>query len=47
MEKMIVAARVLLMILEGISGKRSAENLSEERGVSASKLWDEVAKKSK
>jgi hypothetical protein len=47
MDKMVLTARILLMILEGIAGRRLEVDPSEARAANASKLWEEVARKCK
>jgi hypothetical protein len=45
MEKLILIARIIMMILEGISAKSATENVAEEHSMNASKLWDALPKR--
>ncbi|OOM43828.1 hypothetical protein CBEIJ_38250 [Clostridium beijerinckii] len=43
-EIMILIARIIMLILEGVTAKTATENIAREYGMNASKLWNALPK---
>ena len=47
MELLILIAKIILMILEGVAADAAASKVAKESGVSFEKLWEAIPRKYK